>query len=1019
MKILFKTAGIWEDKYQNLENADACLEAVLAVDPENLQAIKGLERLRRLDAEAKRPEINRWEDLLRAYERHLTLVPDVVEQVELLVAAGEVYYHELKRIDRAAQIFNQALELNPRSREAMHALGVLYERSGNWPFALDMLSREAELLGADKGAVEIFHRIGKINEEMLLDAGAAKTAYHKALMLDAGYLPSLRCLKGLYEFEKDWDNYLQIIIQEAEHTVDVEERAQAWLTVAHFYQESKDDRDNAAKYYEEALKLIPDSMDAARPLADIYVAREEWESAERMLDIVSKNLAEGAARDPQVGVDLCRQLYRLGYVCEKMKKVDRALSSYEKAYGLDSTYLPSAEGYANLLVSTGKNTDALSVYQAILIHHREDLTDLEVVEYYWQVGDLYRKLGQPERAKKEFDKALAIDANHEPSLRSEIDLVEELKDWESAIEFRGRLAALVDDEARFALYMAIGKLSKEKLNDAYRAIDTYVMAQELREASPEVHEALLALYRETRQANKAVEVGERMLGLPEVKADVAKARKLWFALGEICRDELKDLARAAESFNKALDLDYRFIQAFSALEAMLGRNRQWDALEQNYVRMLQRLPKTEETATARISLWRTLADFYEKVRKDRKATKAAYQVIIKANPEDAQALEKFAELASDEDGAEKDAIEAWRKALINTEKPQKVVNFLVRLSAKTKDYDGAYVAAQVGAHLVGESGADEREILTKLTPYAKRKEQAAKQLTGNLFTALVYHPKVRGPMGDILALVYEKLGAYYAKKPSTFGVDATKDRVDLDNSLELAVQTYKYISKILDMESLGLYSPYLMHTRERLKQKGAGLTTPPDKDLLLEILQTHPVSLKAGGKLFSEQAQKELYFFLGKTMTFARPELALARLLPAEKLDAVFQAAVLTGVPSFRATADPRAIEAELRVIERLEPHFRSTLARLGRDYARTASGTDVRNFVEGAELTANRVGALLATDLEAVKNALGKDPGAAAKLPLRARIRDLLIFCLSKEYLELRNALGLKIEIKLPGAAR
>ncbi|MBI5542804.1 MAG: tetratricopeptide repeat protein, partial [Deltaproteobacteria bacterium] len=919
----------------------------------------------------------------------------------------------------AVTAYHQALELNPRCRPAMHALGMLYERSGNWPFALDMLGREAELLGGSREAVELFHRIGKINEEMLLDAPAAKAAYQKALMLDAGYLPSLRCLKGLFELDKDWDNFLQVIIQEAEHTIDVEERAHAWLAVASFYQDSREDRDSASRYYEEALKLIPDAMEAARPLADIYVAREDWERAEQMLDIVAHNLSEGAARDPQLGLDLCRQLYRLGYVCEKLKKTERALSAYEKAYQLDSTYLPSAEGYANLLVSTGKSADALSVYQAILIHHREDLTDLEVVEYYWQVGDLYRKLGQIERAKKEFDKALSIDSNHEPSLRSEIELSEELKSWEGAIEYRGRLAGLVEADARFGLYMAIGQIAKERLNDAYRAIDAFVMALELNESSAEVHEALLALYRETRQANKAVETGERMLELPDVKADVAKARKLWVALGEVCRDELKDIKRAAEAFNKALDLDFRFIQAFSALEAMLGQGRQWDALEQNYVRMIQRLPKTEDTHPARMSLWRTLGDFYEKVKKDKKATKAAYQVVVKGMPGDSAALEKYAELAGDEDGSEKEAIDAWRRALATTDRPQKVVNQLVRLSAKIRDYDGAFVAAQVATHLVGEAGADEREILTKLAPYARRREQASKQLTGNLWTSLIYHPKVKGPMGDILALVYEKLGSYYAKKHSAYGIDPRTDRIDLESSLELAVQTYKYVVKILDMEALALYSPFLIHTRERIKQKGAGLIPPADRDLLLEVLHTHPVSLKAGGKLFSEQAQKELYFFLGKTMAFARPELALARLLPAEKLDAVFQAAVISGVPSFRPTADPRAIDQEMRVIERLEPQFRTALARLGREYVNSASGTNIRDYVEGAELTANRVGALISTDVEAAKNALSKDVGAAAKLPLRARIRDLMMFCLSKEHLELRGALGLKIEIKLPGASR
>ena len=37
----------------------------------------------------------------------------------------------------------------------MHALGMLYERSGNWPFALDMLDKEAQAAGATPEAVEL------------------------------------------------------------------------------------------------------------------------------------------------------------------------------------------------------------------------------------------------------------------------------------------------------------------------------------------------------------------------------------------------------------------------------------------------------------------------------------------------------------------------------------------------------------------------------------------------------------------------------------------------------------------------------------------------------------------------------------------------------------------------------------------------------------------------------------------------------------------------------------------------
>ena len=49
---------------------------------------------------------------------------------------------------------------------------------------------------------------------------------------------------------------------------------------------------------------------------------------------------------------------------------------------------------------------------------RESLTDLEVVEVYWQLGDVLAALGQADRAQNHFEKALAIDPGHEPSLRA-------------------------------------------------------------------------------------------------------------------------------------------------------------------------------------------------------------------------------------------------------------------------------------------------------------------------------------------------------------------------------------------------------------------------------------------------------------------------------------------------------------------------------------------------------------------------------------------------------------------------
>src|SRR5262249_5581360 len=327
-KVLFHSAAIWEDRYQNPANADACIEGVLAIDPTSLQAIKALERLRRAQG--------RWEDLVGVLERHIGLATDAEEQADIMVEAGEVLRAHLHQSDKAADAFQAALGVFPGHTPALHALGMVYERSGNWPFALEMLHQEAEALGRDPRAVEVLHRMGKINEDMLMDVSSAKACYTEALRIDPDYLPSLQALRGIFENEQDWESFEQTLVAESRATSEATAKALALLAVGRYHSEKREDAETAMHWYEEAIKLDPELADAALPLSDLYIARERWEPAERMLDVVIRGLKGRVVteQDDAITRDLCRQVYRMGYVQEKLGRRDRALAAYEEAYQL-------------------------------------------------------------------------------------------------------------------------------------------------------------------------------------------------------------------------------------------------------------------------------------------------------------------------------------------------------------------------------------------------------------------------------------------------------------------------------------------------------------------------------------------------------------------------------------------------------------------------------------------------------------------------------------------------------------
>jgi tetratricopeptide (TPR) repeat protein len=982
IKVLFKAAQVWEEKLGNPTNAIACLEGVLDVEPHAIVALKDLERLYRQAGDG--------EHLALTLQRRLAVASDAAETVALHVVLGDVWNRNLGRPDQAEQLFQRALQIDPNNQPALHALGELYERSGNWQQALEMLGREGRLGMDTAQAVDLHFRSGRIYAEMLQDIPRATAEFDRCLEVDPSHLPSLQALKQIYLEGKNNGGYLEMARREAEVTAEPARKTELYYALGKFYQDVQEDVAGAERSFLEALRWTPNHQPSARPLADIYQSRSDWPNAEKMLDIVVAG-SEGEAKD------FCRQYYRLGYVADKLQKADKALDAYRHAYELDATYLPALEGLGHLLVQTQGYDEALRIYQAILIHHRDDLTDLEVVEIHWQIGAIHRSLGQPERAQKDFEKALELDGSHEPSHQALVEIFEAGGQYDAALEHRQKLLETLEGEPRFAMCVGIAKLARDHLGDPYQAIDAYLQALKIVPEGREALESLLALYLETKQSQKAVEMLERLLALPDLQKDAKTRKQLHFKLAQVYRDEVKDEGKAMAQFNLALDADPTFIDAFAALETMLTARRSWPELEQSYHAMIKRLPKTPETHQARMALWRNLGELYRRALKNIDGAVMAYEVVNKGEPNDGQVVELLADLYAAKPGLEAKAIDAHRTALRSTAQPARNVKALARLHAARKEYDEAYVTSQVAVHLLGDRDPDEEAVVERLKRYAR--ETANRSMTDRLWTEHVYHERLRGPMAEVLAICQDATAGAFAVDHGRLNVNPKKDRVDVAQSMLFFVNMYKYVARAFSMEAAELF-------------KVPGVTG-------LALGNTWPICFLASEDMFKDRPKKELWFAIAKAMAFSRPELAMARLHPPEELEAIFQAALYLAVPTFRPTADPQELQKQGRKLEKgLSETARPALFRAARECLKDPNQTELRGYIEAVEHTANRAGILLCADVEVAKRCLAKDPGVAARLPERSKVRDLMLFCLSSNFFALRKALGLSIEIPNEGRA-
>ena len=494
VKILFQCAAIWEDRYQNPANADACIEGVLALDPTNLQAIKALERLRRAQG--------RWEELVGVLERHIQLATDGEEQADLMVEAGDVFDRSSTRRTRP----------RTRSRPRSASSPVTLRRCTRWarctsgaatgPSPWRCCTRRRRRWGATRARWSCSTAWGRSTRTCCIDVASAKACYTEALRIDPDYLPSLRALKGIYETEQDWESYEQTLVAEAQATRRPRPRPGR-------YSPSPATTASAARTPTRRCtgtrRRSSSTPSWPRPRCPWPTSTSPASAGSRRSRCWTSSSAASRAgwpaeQDDALGRDLCRQVYRLGYVQEKLGRRDRALAAYEEAYQLDATYLPALEGYGNLLVQTGRHDEALKVFQTILIHHREDLTDLEIVEIYWQIGDVHIALKQHDRAQNHFEKALAIDPGHEPSLRALIQLADGAGRWDNSAEYRQALVERARRRAQGRGGPGAGR-SSPATSSTTRTRPSTPSPRRCASApqSLEVMDALYVLYRETRQ----------------------------------------------------------------------------------------------------------------------------------------------------------------------------------------------------------------------------------------------------------------------------------------------------------------------------------------------------------------------------------------------------------------------------------------------------------------------------------------------------------------------------------------
>lgn len=975
IKLLTRLAEMLEEEFVRLPEAAQRFEQVVEIDPNNDHALRGLERLYRRQG--------MWHELIHTLDRHISATPERQERVPLFYAMGTVYAQELNDLDRAADAFQNALDIDPQHVPSLEELSKVFERQGDWHRAVETLETLSNLVSDPAKSVEIRHRIGKVAEEQLGDEERALELYRSALDVDPNYLPALASIRAIYMRREDWHGATRYLEREIEATEQPRAKAKLYFELGRIWNEQLDERERAVACFEAAIQNDPDNEDAAYPLVFHYVSVEKWAEAEPLAEMLVR---KASRRDPAEQLQL---QFIMGRVAARLGKLDRAIKALTAAHALDRSNVEVLTELARAYFDKRDWENAFKCYHLLLVHHKDDLDAEGRADLYYRLGVIKREQGDRRRAINFLDKALEEVPNHRPTLEALVDTYAQNNEWEQVIGYKGQILEnhVFDKEERYKMLLEIGALWQEKARNPHKAIQSYTEALDLKPEDHALMHKLLALYQETKQWSKVIEMVQR---ISEIEKDPVKKSRYAYTIASIYNAEIKNPDEAVYWYNVALDLNPKELKPFARINEILTAKKDFKQLERSFRKMIHRIVGKGEHELE-FNLWHNLGVIYRDRLSNMESAIAAFKMASQIKPEDPTEHRILAELyTATHQPAE--AVAQWMKILETEINNADALSALYDLHYQTREFDKAWcVAATMTFLLRDRAREDARAFYEQYKPRRPIAPQA--RLDEERWIKDLFHPNEDPFVGKIFASILPALRRAKVQPVQRFGL-TDRERQDPASSSVALVRAMGLAGAALNLPLMPLI--YL-----RPQQPGG-----------LAYVPSEPWASVAGAGLLQGLSPTELQFVAAKHMCYYRPEHYVRVLFPTvAELTSLLLAAIKIVTPDFEVPAEIMPTVQTLGQQMAQDPIHLEGLRKVVRLFMDQGGQVNIKKWFQAVELTACRAGFLLSGDLEVTKKMLALEPGLPGDVSPNDKLKDVVLFSISDSYFRLREALGITFQ--------
>lgn len=970
--LLERIGQIQLEEFVDHEKAAHAFAQVVEIEPGHEGANTSLARIYR--------HLQRFDDLAKTLERHALGTEDEERKIALLMQAAKVLMVDVGAPERALAMIDRVTAVRPDHTEALELSARLQAQTGDAHKALEATERLADAEKDPSKKADLYVRAGRILEDRG-DKDGAIARYKRALDAHAQNASAAAALRSIYSGRGDAHGAAELMLREIEMAEGAISKAKLLAELGELRLTRLEDEAKAREAWEKALELDATCTPAARGLADLAFAKKDWATA-------AKHYEPLLARTGEMPVDVARDVgVRCGDAFRELEEFDKAQRAYLNAKAFAADDREVLERVAEVTFDAGAPDEAAELYADILKQFGDALVGGDKGRILWRLGESRRKSGDLDDAEKVLGEAAELMPDDPKPLTSLKQLYESKSDWDKVVRTLRRRMEAADDEERFGLLVETGDVLMQRMGDRAMASKSYVAALEIRGDDRNLLTKLMAVYSENKDWSRLVEV---ILRIAELVEDHKQLTKYYNTAAAICHYELNRLDEAADYYEQALEHDPGSAKSFDGLVSALTAQTDWERLEEVYKARIKTVGDAGD-AQVRANLWDQLGELLlHRLERKGDATEALEQA-QKLDPGNRRRAEQLAEIYSAEPKRYFQKAVKVHGDLLRLN-PYRIESYqaLRKLYTEAKKPDESWCACQA-LTVLKSAEPDEESFFKK----HRRREPASASdvLSPELWAKHVIHPEQDALLTDIFATITPAVLATRSQPLASFGLEGAKKRDAERDEADMA-RTLHYAAGVIGVQLPDVYYR---------KDDPGGVS----------YVFSNPPAIGLGKGALAGGPGQALAFVAGRHLSYVRPGHYLRMLVPTGGgLRAWMLAAIKTAVGQFPIPKELGAsVEEHLGAFKKhLSGPQQETLRSLVQRLLGAAPELDLKRWVASVDLTADRVGFILANDLEIATAVVRASPEETASVPQKERLKELHLYSVSEEYLALRHKLGISI---------